>query len=66
MGISPSAEGNFCEAKFPAVYRLATKGLLALDLGELCVAKIHTTATAVVCGICHLKLFEESETCCAR
>ena len=31
IGISPSAGGNFCEAKFPAVYRLATKGLLALD-----------------------------------
>ena len=30
-GISPSAEGNFCKAKFPAVYRLATKGLLVLD-----------------------------------
>ena len=26
IGISPSAEGNFCAAKFPAVYRLAREG----------------------------------------
>ena len=32
--ISPPTGGNFCEAKFPAVYRLATKGLLALDLAN--------------------------------
>ncbi len=74
-GISPPAEGIFCEAKSETtvgaivrhLWRLATQRPTALDPWALFAKqKIRTTAGAVVCGIRRLKRFAERETCAAR